>query len=214
LIRADLAIQVPGNWIGNLGTACDMSVRVMRCVPDGNGGGESLLQIDAPENFTGTEVAERIRSIEPRCTVQLTGAGPGRYVGTVKNETCALCRLLAGSECFIESASSRKDGAVEWCLVASNSAALRKLVSKLEGIGCTVDLEKLNTLQSTTDLTRAQERVLQIAFDCGYFDIPRKINLDKLARRLEISKATLDVMLRRGQRKVVARQLGRVGHSR
>jgi hypothetical protein len=186
-----------------------MSVRVMRCVPKNGSGGQSLLQIDAPEGITGTDIAEKIRSIEPRCHVQLTSAGPGRYVGTVENETCAICQLIAGSECFIDSASSRTDGSVEWSLIASNSAALKKLVTRIEGLGCTVQLQKLSTLRSTTELTRAQERVLQLAFDVGYFDIPRKVTLEKLAKRLEISKATLDIMLRRAQRKILAEQLGK-----
>ena len=191
-----------------------MSVRVMGCVPRSGTGGQSFLQIDAPVGTTGTDISEKIRSIEPRCDVKLSSAGPGRYVGTVENEGCALCQLLTGSGCFIESASSRKDGSVEWSLITSNSSALQKLVAKIENLGGEVKLHKLNSLTTTTELTRAQERVLQMAFDSGYFDIPRKITLDKLAKRLEISKATLDVMLRRGQRKVLAEQINRSGPAR
>lgn len=208
-IRANLIIRIPGNWIGSLSTACDLSVKVLRCVPKNGSGGQSLLQIDAPEDLTGTDIAEKIRSIEPRCHVKLTSAGPGRYVATVENDTCALCQLLPGSECFIESAASNPDGTIEWNVIAANSPALRKLVTKIEGLGCNVKLRKLSTLRGATELTRAQERVLQLAFDVGYFDIPRKITLEQLAKRLEISKATLDVMLRRAQRKILAEQLGR-----
>jgi predicted DNA binding protein len=49
-----------------------------------------------------------------------------------------------------------------------------------------------------------------MAFELGYFEIPRKINLEKLAKRLEISKATLDVMIRRAQKKIIAGHMGDV----
>ena len=69
-------------------------------------------------------------------------------------------------------------------------------------------VEKVTILRTARELTTEQERVLETAFDLGYFDIPKKIKLEDLARRLNISKATLDVVLRRAQRKVVASHVG------
>jgi predicted DNA binding protein len=199
-----MLVRIPGNWIGDLCTSCDLSVKVLKCVPVNGRGGMSLLQIDSPSDASGTSIAERIRSLEPRCQIDLTPAGPGRFIGTAQTSACAVCALLAESGCFLDSATSRNDGLLQWNILSPNAEALRKLVDKVTRLGCEVELKKVSRLTTASELTRAQERVLQIAYDQGYFEIPRKTNLDKLARQLEISKATLDVMIRRAQRKIIA----------
>jgi len=207
---ASLLVKIPGNWIGCLSSSCDLSVKILKCVPKNGTGGQSFLQIDTDPGMSQEELVDRIREVEPSCTVQLTAAGPGRHIGTVELQQCAACRLMADSGCFMDSASNRDDGMMQWNVIAPNSAALRDLVSKVEGLGCLVKVEKISVLRTASELTVAQERVLQMAYELGYFEIPKKITLDKLASRLEISKATLDVMLRRAQRKLVASHIGQI----
>jgi predicted DNA binding protein len=205
---ATILVRIPGNWIGDLCTSCDLSVKVLKCIPMNGSGGMSLLQIDSPEDMTGTSLSERIRSLEPRCDVKLTSAGPGRFVGTAQTSTCVVCKLLAEYGCFLDSASSKNDGMLQWNIIAPNSEALKGLVDKIKTLGCSVELKKVSKLSTASELTRTQERVLQMAYELGFFEIPRKINLDKLAKRLEISKATLDVMIRRAEKKIVASHMG------
>lgn len=205
---ASLLVRIPGNWIGCLSSSCDLTVKILKCVPKNGTGGQSLLQIDTDPGLSQDELVERIREVEPNCTVQLTSAGPGRHIGTMELQQCAACRLMADSGCFMDSASSRDGGIMQWNVIAPNAGALRNLVGKVTELGCTVDVEKISVLRTASELTVAQERVLQMAYELGYFEIPKKITLDKLAKRLEISKATLDVMLRRAQRKLVASHIG------
>ena len=207
---ASLLVKIPGNWIGCLTSSCDLSVKILKCVPKNGNGGQSLLQIDTDPSLSQEELVDRIREVEPNCTVQLTSAGPGRHIGTVELQQCAVCRLVADSGCFMDSASNRDGGMMQWNVISPNAAALRNLVEKVKGLGCTVDVEKISVLRTVSELTLAQERVLQMAYELGYFEIPKKITLDKLAKRLEISKATLDVMLRRAQRKLVASHIGEI----
>jgi predicted DNA binding protein len=207
---ASLLIMIPGNWIGCLSSSCDLSVKVLKCVPKNGSGGQSLLQIDTNPEMSQEELVKRIRSVEPACTVQLTSAGPGRHIGTVELEKCVACRLVADSGCFLDSAQTREGSAIQWNVIAPNAASLRNLVNKIEALGCPVVVEKISVLRTASELTVAQERVLEMAFELGYFDIPKKITLEKLAKRLEVSKATLDVMLRRAQRKLVASHVGEI----
>jgi predicted DNA binding protein len=201
---ATMLVGIPGNWIGDLCTSCDLSVKVLKCMPMNGNGGMSLLQIDSPEDMTGTALSERIRAIEPRCNVNLTPSGPGRFVGTAQTSTCVVCKLLAEYGCFLDSATSENNGLLRWNVIAPNAEALKALVEKIKILGCSVELKKVSKVSTASELTRTQQRVLQIAYDLGYFEIPRKINLDKLAKRLEVSKATLDVMIRRAQKKIIA----------
>lgn len=205
---ATMIVRIPGNWIGDLATSCDMSIRVIKCVPKEGSGGQSVVQIDAADGTTGTDLVEKILAVEPKCRVQLTSAGPGRFIGTVQTNTCVVCRLVADSGCFLDTAMSKGDGTVQWNVLAPNAAALKLLHDKVTKLGCSVELKKVSVLRTSSELTKAQERVLQMAYDLGYFDIPKKIDLARLAKRLEISKATLDIMLRRAQRKIIANHVG------
>lgn len=205
---ATMVVRIPGNWIGDLATSCDLSIKVIKCVPREGIGGQSVVQIDTADGTTGTDLVDKIRSIEPKCRVQLTSAGPGRFIGTVETNTCVVCRLVADSGCFLDSAASISDGTVQWNVLAPNAAALKSLHDKVTKLGCSVELKKVSVLRTSSELTRAQEKVLQMAYDLGYFDIPKKIDLARLAKNLEISKATLDIMIRRAQRKVIANHVG------
>jgi len=205
---ATMIVKIPGNWIGDLCTSCDLSVKVLKCVPMNGSGGMSLLQIDSPEDMTGTLLSERIRILEPRCDIKLASAGPGRFVGTAQTSNCVVCKLLAEHGCFLDSATSKRDGLLQWNVIAPNAEALKGLVDKLMALGCSVELKKISRLNTAPELTRTQERVLQMAYELGYFEIPKKIKLEKLAKRLEISKATLDVMIRRAQKKIIAGHMG------
>lgn len=201
---ASLILNIPGNWIGDLTSSCDLTVKVLKCVPKNSSGGKSLLKIDSTPELSQEEIVDRIVRTEPRCTVHLTSAGPGRHIGSVELENCLACQMVSEAGCFLDSASSRQDGRIQWNVIAPNNAALRELIKRVEDRGCSVEMKKISMMKTESELTIAQEKVLALAYREGYFDIPRRISLDKLAKALEISKATLDVMLRRAQKKLVA----------
>lgn len=52
-------------------------------------------------------------------------------------------------------------------------------------------------------LSEKQKQVIQLAVKRGYFDFPRKANLDKLAKEMKISKQTLQQHLRIAEKKLV-----------
>ena len=52
-------------------------------------------------------------------------------------------------------------------------------------------------------LTEKQRRVFITAHKLGYYDIPRKIRLVQLAERLDIAYSTLDMQLRRAERRLM-----------
>ena len=57
-------------------------------------------------------------------------------------------------------------------------------------------------------LTERQERILALALHVGYFDIPKKTSIKQLARMLHVAPSTVDVGLRRGERRLLVDALG------
>lgn len=117
-------------------------------------------------------------------------------------------RFPGASECYLDSEMRDLDGGIQWNVIAPSKSALNRLIASLESAGANVTVDKITVLRTAKELTAEQERILHMALDLGYYDIPKKIGLDGLAKRLGISKATLDIVLRRAQRKVVASHIG------
>jgi predicted DNA binding protein len=207
---ATLLLRIPNNWIGSISSKSDVTVKVLRCAPKNGHGGQSLVRIEGSEDVTEEDITSYIRTADPESEISYSKNGSGRFLASVDMQSCQTCRILGDSDCLLDSATSRPDGGIQLNIIAPNGAALTHLVDDLEGIGASVVVEKITILRTARELTTEQEKVLQTAFDLGYFDIPKKIKLDDLARRLNVSKATLDVVLRRAQRKVVASHIGNI----
>ena len=52
-------------------------------------------------------------------------------------------------------------------------------------------------------LTEKQQKVFITAYTFGYYDVPRRISLAQLAERLDLAYSTLDVQLRRAERRLL-----------
>ncbi len=53
-------------------------------------------------------------------------------------------------------------------------------------------------------LTGKQRKALLLAYTLGYYDVPRRISSEGLARRLNVNKSTLVEHLRKGQRRLLS----------
>lgn len=205
---ASLLLRIPDNWIGDLCKSTDTTVKILRCAPKNGDGGQSLVRIESSNGIAEEDIVNRVRSVDPNSRISFSRNGSERLLATVEMGSCTACRALADSNCILDSAASRPDGGIQWNIVAPTGAALTDLVNNLKSRGTSVVVEKVTVLRTARELTTEQEMVLQTAFELGYFDIPKKVKLEDLAKRLNISKATLDVVLRRAQRKIVASHIG------
>jgi len=59
-------------------------------------------------------------------------------------------------------------------------------------------------------LTAKQRRILVLAYRLGYYDVPKKVGVEQLARTAHLAPSTLDVGLRRGERRLLASVLSEV----
>jgi predicted DNA binding protein len=53
-------------------------------------------------------------------------------------------------------------------------------------------------------LTEKQRKALITAYILGYYDIPKKISFVQLAERLDLSRSTVDMKLRRAERRLLS----------
>ncbi len=200
---AKLLLRIPGNWVSEVSARCNASIKVMKCVPWEDGTGRSLVRIETPADLDGETLARSIKDVNPACQISLSSAGPGAHIAAVTNNACAVCGVLNEANCFLDSAVSQPDGRVAWSIIAPSSKNLSDLVERLRKLNVEVEVMGTKEQDDESLLTYHQEKILRIAFDLGYYDIPRRINLDEFSAKLDLSKSTLDVILRRAERKLI-----------
>ena len=207
--KALLMLKIPGNWIGQLCTSCDLSVKVLSSVSMDRDATKCLIKIESPPDMTGTALANHIMEVEPACRIDLTQMGPGKHIATILKCTCAICSAVSETGCFLESATSKSDSRIQWQIIGSTYESILILVNKIKMLGCEVEIIKISEQRAGSNFTKSQSRAMRVAYEVGYFDIPKKITLETLASKLDMSKSTLDVMLRRAEKKLVERHFGK-----
>jgi predicted DNA binding protein len=186
-----------------------MSVSVLRCAPVGPRFGHSLVRIQGPHELCETELANIKERVEDWCSVELSRTAPGDYIAMVSNHDCAICHLITGSHCFLESCSLKEDGTITWNLVGPDADSIHRLIAGLKDTGREVKVRCTHEQDSRNALTFRQKQALILAFDMGFYDIPQRTTLQDLAPHMKCSKSTLNVILRRAERKVLSDYLAR-----
>lgn len=207
---ASIILKIPDNIFGKISASCDLSVKILTCIPMGKESGRSLVKIDTPSEMDGASLKKHIKEAAPLCTVDIVSQRPGEHLASISNNDCEVCGAISETGCFLESASSYGDGRMIWNIVAPSSSALQNLIGRLKEQGCELEIIGIREPSTIKDLTDHQEHLMRLAFDLGYYDIPRRITLEGLEERTGTCKSSLDVALRRAERKLICRHFGLV----
>ncbi len=95
-----------------------------------------------------------------------------------------------------------------------NLNEVKKLMSRAEKVGQKFKILSLTDARFSPDsvlnsLTERQRRILSAAYANGYYDVPRRIDSEELARRLNIVKSTLVEHLRKAEKRLITDIMGK-----
>jgi len=103
----------------------------------------------------------------------------------------------------------------EWCfrLVYPDDVPMDAVGAECEELGVDLDVDRVYSLSDAFtrdhfELTEKQYETILAAYEAGYYDIPRKINLKELASELDVSHQALSERLRRGHEVLMTNSLG------
>jgi len=106
------------------------------------------------------------------------------------------------SGAIVVSAIVRRDYII-WTL-ACTIEEFKRLISVLDKANLNYELIwKSSFFDEDDGLSYKEFEILRIALDLGYFENPKKIKLEDIAKNLDISKAAASDLLRRALKKVV-----------
>ena len=209
MMEVVLKIKIPESWMNDIKNKYDASFKFLDCMPVGESGGRGLIEIDATDNEVD-KIIEDLKRHEAVCKVDISPSPDGGILSSIVTKRCVACKALTGSDCFLTSALLKDDGQVEWNLITGEEGSLLELINKLEKYGCKVELKKSQRLSKRAQLTKRQEEIIQIALERGYYDIPKKITIDKLAKIFKVSPSTLAEILQRGEKKIMKQFFNRI----
>lgn len=208
-----MTIRIPqdclcSNFISGL---CERGflVEVLRCAPMADHCGHSLMRIMGPNNLDEVELRDLMLKNEAPGYFEISRTGPGTYLVMTTNKSCRLCNIIAESGCFLESATAITSDLLVWNLLSPDADSIKDLIQKIKVEHCEVSEISTHDENIKSGLTFKQMRDIHIAFEFGYFDIPQGITLDILASRLGCAKSTLDISLRRAERKMLVQYLAK-----
>lgn len=122
----------------------------------------------------------------------------------IESEGCDVCNTILAHGSFLISGRHVKNDLFIYDFIVPNFDAFKSILTTLESYNIKVKILKVVKYGSKKEiLTEKQERILWLAYKMGFFDYPRKINMEELSRKLGISPSTLSEMIRRGIRKLL-----------
>lgn len=181
-------------------------VEIIQCSFLSRGTGCSMIRI-TDMNGEHTEMTDTPppSSIFGEC--EIMKISNQQYMAMVTNNNCMLAGILSESGCFLTSAIPISNDDIEWTIVGPNSTYIRNLIIRMRSEGYGVKTLSTSHMDLESVLTEKQEHCLRIAYEKGYYKIPKGITLEGLCELTDCSKSTLSVLMRNAECKVITNYL-------
>jgi DNA-binding CsgD family transcriptional regulator len=90
---------------------------------------------------------------------------------------------------------------------------IREVIHTFEAIGVTPTLRKIGEYRGDSSmldsLTDRQREVIEIAYDLGFYEVPRQATMENIAAQLDIDAATVSEHLQRAERNLLRQEFTR-----
>jgi predicted DNA binding protein len=204
MMEAVVSLSMPDHWITDVVELYPSVIKIIDSKAMDKGV-RDLVQIEVENEEDLPKVIEQVRKNPYIFNVDISAIDKSKALAVFSTNECIVCRLLAGSECFLTRSTTTKDGRINWTMLVTEKKALQELIENLKKVNAEPKLVKLTEITDTDELTMRQEQITRMAFERGYFDFPRRIGLRELAKMFNISTSTLSEILRKGQRRIMMR---------
>ncbi|MDR1404534.1 MAG: helix-turn-helix domain-containing protein [Candidatus Methanoplasma sp.] len=178
-------------------------LEVIQCTCLANDGGCSMIRITDPDGILSDDITDRLSYFDARGECTIDRISSHQLIAIVMNNNCQISRILSESGCLVTSAVMEDGDDICWTIVSPNAERVRNLIERLGEIGVSVRRKSTINANLATLLSDRQEEAVRVAIENGYYEVPRKINIDGLCRIMGCSKSTLDVTLRNAERKIM-----------
>ncbi len=122
-----------------------------------------------------------------------------RALFLIKN--CILVKALLETNCLFKDVEILSDGIIITIIVPSKNVNV--LFRNLDKYNIKYKIIYIKTLKGKRRLTKREEEIIRYAFERGFYDIPRRITLEEIADKFNLSVSTVSEIIRRGEKKIL-----------
>ncbi|MCP4764320.1 MAG: hypothetical protein GY870_21280 [archaeon] len=192
--KSKLLIQLSRNH-----PSLEFLIKTLIPLPDSEG--NMLLQVSNPEGGQVDSILKNLSSILSRENIRTLHKSRNLLIIFVKMKDPVIMRIIISHSIMIQYPIKIKNGIGFFNLVGKREE-IDKILTNFEEKNLNFSIEKLGIFNYRDFLTANQKKILHIAKENGYYEIPRKISLTDLAKKLEISASALSETLRRIHKKL------------
>ncbi|MHB1708626.1 MAG: helix-turn-helix domain-containing protein [Thermoplasmataceae archaeon] len=201
-MEIEIKFKTPASWISSLVETHSARIKI-RDIRRSEEGVKDLVEIFSPmgkiQGVSSDLVNQKMTQDR-----HFTMVDDSHATAIVDANGCAICSTILNWDLFLVEANSDDYGDVimRWLVPDENTAS--GFLSRLEEDGVKFELVKKRNLSKRGDITARQEFVVKTALDLGFFDYPKKVNLEGLSKRLNVSYVTLAEILRRAEKHIIS----------
>ncbi|APW98619.1 DNA-binding protein [Halobiforma lacisalsi AJ5] len=144
------------------------------------------------------------------------GSGRKRIHTSADIGSDCVCPAISAFDCVF-SLESIRDGSLVFTIVVRDRELITDIVAAIRETGGSVRLERITTDEAeagagaerdepsvdAADITAKQREAIELAVELGYYDRPRRTDLQELADRLEISRSAVSQRLNAAESKLL-----------
>ena len=202
MLEIEIEFKAPVSWIDDLVKSHSARIKI-KDVRKTSKGIMDLIEIFFPEGDV-QKISKDIEKYLPEEISSLRAFDDNHATAIVDAGDCPICSNMEKWDLFLTEAFTKGDGNILMRLLVPDDATAVSFLKRLEDDGVKFSLVKKRNLTRKSDLTARQEFVVRTAFDLGFFDYPKKVNLEGLSERLNVSFVTLSEILRRAEKNIIS----------
>jgi predicted DNA binding protein len=201
-MELEVKFREPVKWIKDVVETHSASIRI-RDIRMSSEGVKDLFEIFIPGGEVkdlSSKLFEKNRTRSDSVTI----VDDNHATAIMNAYECAVCKTILNWDLFLMEAHSSESGDIIMKWLVPDEATIKGFLDRLERDGVEFDLLRKRTLSKRSDITARQEYVVKTALELGFYDYPKKVNLEGLSSRLNVSYVTLAEILRRAEKNIIS----------
>ncbi|MEM3832088.1 MAG: helix-turn-helix domain-containing protein [Thermoprotei archaeon] len=179
-------------------------VKIYSCIyPKDSMGAEALVEVKC-DNME--DIIRQIHENPSVKNVELFRINENTLYGIIESKKCT-CRIVGLLRYHILKARISNDGKLQITLVIDSKHPLKPLVEKLKKNNVNVMIKSLYAIEHKNNdgrITMKQKMIIKYALESGLFDYPRRISVNEIAQKLDLSPSTVSEIIRRGLKRILS----------
>ncbi len=201
MMEVEIEFESPVTWIKTLAQSHSAKIKILD-VRESRGGTLDLVEIFSPKGViegVSSELSDQL-NLDVK-TLSLIDEHHAKAI--VSAQACPVCRAMHDWDLFLTEAHSNEVGNVTMRWLVPDEKTVSGFLDRLANDKISFKLLEKKRLTKRGDITARQEFVVRTAFDLGFFEYPKKVNLVGLSKRLNVSYVTLAEILRRAEKNII-----------